>query len=99
MMDADHYRFGQCLGQTLRHMRAAAQMGDTVCTRGLMNMFSALSDEYDGVSAQQEAFDFLDKVFQRLEQEDSASDDVNKQDQPPVRDLFQGQKFTQVSSP
>ncbi|KAI4111533.1 MAG: hypothetical protein LQ339_000404 [Xanthoria mediterranea] len=88
--------FGQCLGQTLRHMQAAAQMGDTVCTRGLMNMFSALSDEYDGVSAQQEAFDFLDKVFQRWEQEDSASDDVNKQDQPPVRDLFKGQKFTQI---
>ncbi|KAI4218871.1 MAG: hypothetical protein L6R36_008703, partial [Xanthoria steineri] len=88
--------FGQCLGQTLRHMRAAAQMGDTVCTRGLMKMFSDLSDGYDGVSAQQEAFDFLDKVFKRLEEEDRASDDVIKQDQPPVKDLFKGQKFTQV---
>lgn len=79
-------------------MRAAAQMGDTVCTRGLMKMFSDLSDGYDGVSAQQEAFDFLDKVFKRLEEEDRASDDVIKQDQPPVKDLFKGQKFTQVSS-
>ena len=74
-------------------------MGDTVCTRGLMKLFSDKLDGYDGVSVQQEAFDFLDKVFARLEREDRDSDDVNKQEQTPVKDLFKGPSFTQVSSP
>ncbi|KAL8773677.1 MAG: hypothetical protein Q9209_001443 [Squamulea sp. 1 TL-2023] len=95
-MDANRYSFGQCLGQTLRHMRAAAQKGRTVCIRGLMKMFSARHPGYDGVSSQQEAFDFLDKVVELLEAEDDASDDSSKQGIALVKDLFGGQKFTQL---
>ncbi|KAL8874971.1 MAG: hypothetical protein Q9198_006607, partial [Flavoplaca austrocitrina] len=86
--------FGQCLGQTLRHMHAAAQRGKKVCVRGLMKMFSRRHPDYDGVSSQQEAFDFLDKVFQLLEEEDAAAVAASKQASYVVKDLFGGQKYT-----
>ncbi|KAL8888158.1 MAG: hypothetical protein Q9215_004374 [Flavoplaca cf. flavocitrina] len=88
--------FGQCLGQTLRHMHAAAQKGNKVCVRGLMKMFSRRHPDYDGVSSQQEAFDFLDKVFQLLEEEDAAKVAASKQASYVVKDLFGGQKYTQL---
>ncbi|KAL8778248.1 MAG: hypothetical protein Q9213_007500 [Squamulea squamosa] len=95
-VNANRHSFGQCLGQTLRHMRAAAQKGETVCIRGLMKMFSVRHPGYDGVSSQQVAFDFLDKVFELLEMEGVASDDSSKQGTALVKDLFGGQKFTQL---
>ncbi|KAL8905685.1 MAG: hypothetical protein Q9171_006580 [Xanthocarpia ochracea] len=98
-VDANSYSFGQCLGQTLRHMRVAAQKGDTVCARGLMKMFSSHHPGYDGVSSQQEAFDFLDKVFDLLGTEDVAPSDESEQDTPLVNDLVRGQKFTQLDIP
>ncbi|KAL8686202.1 MAG: hypothetical protein Q9224_005521, partial [Gallowayella concinna] len=88
--------FGQCLGQTLRHMRASGGKRVNVCIRGLMKMFSGWHDGYDGASLQQEAFDFLDKVLERLEAEDIASGDLNEQGISPVRELFGGQKFTRL---
>ncbi|KAL9035807.1 MAG: hypothetical protein Q9180_004651 [Flavoplaca navasiana] len=88
--------FGQCLGQTLRHMHAAAQKGSKVCVRGLMKMFSRRHPDYDGVSRQQEAFDFLDKVFQLLEEEDTATVAASNQASYVVKDLFGGQKYTQL---
>ncbi|KAI4245516.1 MAG: hypothetical protein L6R42_010173, partial [Xanthoria sp. 1 TBL-2021] len=88
--------FGQYLGQTLQHMREAAQKGETVCARGLMKMFSKHYDGYDGVSGQQEAFDFLDKVFELLDEKAVASDDVSKQANPLVKNLFGGEKYTQL---
>lgn len=95
-LDADSCRFGQYLGQTLQHMREAAQKGETVCARGLMKMFSKRYDGYDGVSGQQEAFDFLDKVFKLLDEKAVASDDVSKQANSLVKNLFGGEKYTQV---
>lgn len=77
-------------------MREAAQKGETVCARGLMKMFSKRYDGYDGVSGQQEAFDFLDKVFKLLDQKAVASDDVSKQANSLVKNLFGGEKYTQV---
>ncbi|KAL8814997.1 MAG: hypothetical protein Q9223_005827 [Gallowayella weberi] len=88
--------FGQCLGQTLRHMRASGGKCDKVCIRGLMKMFSGWHDGYDGASLQQEAFDFLDKVLERLEAEDIASGEMNEQGISPVRELFGGQKFSRL---
>ncbi|KAL8835206.1 MAG: hypothetical protein Q9176_007062 [Flavoplaca citrina] len=88
--------FGQCLGQTLRHMHAAAQKGNKVCVRGLMKMFSRRHPDYDGLSSQQEAFDFLDKVFQLLEEEDAATVAASKQASYMVKNLFGGQKYTKL---
>ncbi|KAL8758107.1 MAG: hypothetical protein Q9199_001740 [Rusavskia elegans] len=88
--------FGQYLGQKLQHMREAAQKGETVCARGLMKMFSKRYDGYDGVSGQQEAFDFLDKVFKLLDEKAVASDDVSKQANSLVKNLFGGEKYTQL---
>ena len=77
-------------------MRVAAQKGDTVCARGLMKMFSSRHPGYDGVSSQQEAFDFLDKVFDLLGTEDVTPSDESEQHMPLVSDLIRGQKSTQV---
>ncbi|KAL8883591.1 MAG: hypothetical protein Q9192_007088, partial [Flavoplaca navasiana] len=59
-------------------------------------MFSRRHPDYDGVSSQQEAFDFLDKVFQLLEEEDAATVAASKQASYVVKDLFGGQKYTQL---
>ncbi|KAL8859681.1 MAG: hypothetical protein Q9178_003795 [Gyalolechia marmorata] len=96
MLHLQDRTFGQCLGQTLRHMRVAAQKGDTVCARGLMKMFSSRHPGYDGVSSQQEAFDFLDKVLDLLGTEHVAASDESEQDTPLVNDLIRGQKSTQL---
>ncbi|KAL8916437.1 MAG: hypothetical protein Q9172_006306 [Xanthocarpia lactea] len=96
MLQLQDRTFGQCLGQTLRQMRVAAQKGDTVCARGLMKMFSSRHPGYDGVSSQQEAFDFLDKVFDLLGTENAAPSDESEQDTPLVNDLIRGRKFTQL---
>ena len=93
------HKFAQYLGQTLQHMQTAAQKGDTVYARGLMKMFSTLKEEhegYDGVSAQQEAFEFLDKVLGVLRDNDEASGEKGRLPDYMVQDLFGGQKFSQV---
>lgn len=77
-------------------MHAAAQKVNKVCVRGLMKMLSRRHPGYDGVSSQQEAFDFLDKVFQLLEEEDAAAVAASKQASYVVKDLFGGQKYTKV---
>lgn len=96
LADANECSFGQYLGQTLRHMQIAGDKGEVVCARGLMKMFSSWYPEYNGISFQQEAFDFWDKVIERLEAEDVASGDLNEEGISPVRALFGGQKFTRV---
>ncbi|KAL8846778.1 MAG: hypothetical protein Q9221_008159 [Calogaya cf. arnoldii] len=94
------HKFAQYLGQTLQHMQTAAQKGDTVYARGLMKMFSTLKEEhegYDGVSAQQEAFEFLDKVLGVLRDNDEASGEKGRLPDYMVQDLFGGQKFSQLT--
>ncbi|KAL8726793.1 MAG: hypothetical protein Q9166_006475 [cf. Caloplaca sp. 2 TL-2023] len=95
-VDANSNSFGHYLGHTFRHMQAAAQKGETVCLYGLMKCFSSRYPGYEGWTIQQEAFDFLDKVIERLEEERACSTEENKIVTPSMKNMFGGQKFTRV---
>ncbi|KAL8668266.1 MAG: hypothetical protein Q9168_007104 [Polycauliona sp. 1 TL-2023] len=95
-IDGKERTFGQYLGQMLQHMQAVAKRGGVVCARGLMKMFARRYPGYDGVTAQQEVFDCLDKMIQYLEEEDAELIAAGKPASYGARDLITGQKYAEL---
>ncbi|KAL9599162.1 MAG: hypothetical protein Q9219_004029 [cf. Caloplaca sp. 3 TL-2023] len=74
-----------CLGRLFQKMQSAAHMGMKESAEDFFQAFSSRHHDYDGGS-QQEAYDFLEKLFKELEAEDV----------PMVKRLFAGQKVTRL---
>ncbi|KAL8940866.1 MAG: hypothetical protein Q9216_002586 [Gyalolechia sp. 2 TL-2023] len=86
---------GLGLGRLFQRMQAAVRDGAKASLRDFLRAFGSRYHEYDG-SKQQEAYEFLDKLFRELEAEEANSDGPAAPDSSLAKELFTGQTATRL---
>ncbi|KAL9002388.1 MAG: hypothetical protein Q9188_004676 [Gyalolechia gomerana] len=86
---------GHGLGRLFQRMQAAVRDGAKESVHDFLQAFGSRHHEYDG-SKQQEAYDFLEKLFTELKAEEANSDGPAAPDVSLVKELFAGQTATRL---
>ncbi|KAL9026829.1 MAG: hypothetical protein Q9196_004561, partial [Gyalolechia fulgens] len=86
---------GLGLGRLFRRMQEAVRDGAKVSAEEFLRAFGSRHQQYDGLR-QQEAYDFLEKLFTELKAEEANFGGQDVPDVSLVKDLFAGQTATRV---
>ncbi|KAL8716950.1 MAG: hypothetical protein Q9225_005760 [Loekoesia sp. 1 TL-2023] len=86
---------GLSLGRLFRKMQTVVRDGGKESARDFLQAFGSRHREYDG-SKQQDAYEFLEKLFRELEAEETGSGGLASNDVSLLKELFAGQTVTRL---